>query len=260
MTSEAVHHAANIIPYRMVLPENFSCPDPESRADGMLQARPITESDYILSNHFSHRSDMIVDTGGFVFYQPDDFNVRVRPDVYVAFGVDEGAIRRRNGYVVWEAGKPPDLALEVASETTHAVDTRTKPLIYSSMGITEYWRFDPTGGEWYGYALAGDILVNGVYQPIPLTTGPDGTVWGYSPVLDLDLCALSPEWRGRLRFYDPRNSRYLRNFDEEQAAHRETQAALAERDEALREEHVARLESEAELERLRAEARRLRGK
>ena len=162
MTSETVHHAANIIPYRMVLPENFVCPDPESRADGMLQARPITESDYILSNHFSHRSDMIVDTGGFVFYQPDDFNVRVRPDVYVAFGVDEGAIRRRNGYVVWEAGKPPDLALEVASETTHAVDTRTKPLIYSSMGITEYWRFDPTGGEWYGYALAGDIGLRGL--------------------------------------------------------------------------------------------------
>ena len=39
MTSETVHHAANIIPYRMVLPENFVCPDPESRADGMLQAR-----------------------------------------------------------------------------------------------------------------------------------------------------------------------------------------------------------------------------
>ena len=245
MTSEAVHHAANIIHYRMVLPETFVCPDPESRADGMLQARPITESDYILSNHFSHRGGVLVDTGGFVFYQPDDLNIRVRPDLYVAFGVDEAAIRRRNGYVVREAGKPPDFALEVASETTHGVDTGAKPLVYSSMGVTEYWRFDPTGGELYGYALAGDILVNGVYQTIPLTTEPDGMVWGYSPALDLSLCALSPEWRERLWFYDPKNGRYLRNFEEEQAAHRETQAALR--------------ESEAELERLRAENRRLQG-
>ena len=238
MTSETVRHVPDIIPYHMDLPENFVCPNPESRAEGMLQADTISEPHYLLRNHFSHRNDVLVDTGGFVFYQRGDMNVRQRPDVYLAFGVDEIAIRRRNGYVVWEAGKPPDFVLEVASESTRQVDTDTKPVIYSRMGVSEYWRFDPTGGDLYGYALAGDMLVNGVYQPIPVATESDGEVWGYSPALDLSLCALHPEWKERLRFYDRTTGRYLRNFDEEQAARRE---------------------AEAEIERLWAENRRLRG-
>ena len=245
MTSETVRHVPSIIPYRMDLPENFVCPNPESRAEGMLQADTISESHYLLRNHFSHRNDVLVDTGGFVFYQRGNMNARQRPDVYLAFGVDEMAIRRRNGYVVWEAGKSPDFVLEVASESTHHVDTDTKPIIYSRMGVSEYWRFDPTGGDWYGYALAGDILVNGVYQPIPITTESGGEVWGYSPTLDLSLCALHPEWKERLRFYDRTTGRYLRNFDEQQAALRGAETAIAERDE--------------EIERLRAENRRLLG-
>ena len=39
MTSKTVRHRANIIPYRMVLPEDSVCPDPESRTEGMLQAQ-----------------------------------------------------------------------------------------------------------------------------------------------------------------------------------------------------------------------------
>ena len=238
MTSETVRHSVNVIPYRMVLPEDFVCPDPDSRTEGMLQAQTIAEADHILRSRFRDRIDAFIDSGGFVFYQAGDMSARVRPDLYIAFGVDEAAIRRRNGYVVWEVGKPPDFVLEVASETTNSVDTGTKSGIYSGMGAAEYWRFDSTGGEYYGYALAGDILVNGVYQPIPLTTGPRGEVCGYSPALDLSLCALSQEGGSRLIFYDHRTERYLLSLREVQ--------------EELR-------EAEAELERLREENRRLRG-
>ena len=217
MTSETIRHRANIIPYRMVLPEDFVCPDPEFRTEGMLQAQTIAEAGHILRGHFLHRSDAFIDSGGFVFYQPGDMNARVRPDLYVAFGVDEDTIRRRNGYVIWEVGRSPDFVLEVASETTHSVDTGTKADIYVAMGAAEYWRFDSTGGEFYGYALAGDILVNGIYQPIPLTTECSGEVWGYSPALDLSICALFQEEGSRLRFYDHKTERYLLNLWEVQA-------------------------------------------
>ncbi len=245
MTSKTIHPATTFIPYRAVLPEGFVCPDPEFRPDGMQQAPIIDECGHLIRDHFADRPDVVVDTGGFVFYKPGDLNVRVRPDLYVAVGVDAAAIRRRNGYVIWEAGKPPDFALEVASESTHGLDTGTKPLVYSRIGIGEYWRFDPTGGELYGYALAGDILVNGVYQPIAVTTGPDGIAWGYSPALDLSLCASFSHWGQRLRFYDAGAGRYLRSIGEERAAHRDERAAHG--------------ETRAELERLRAEARRLQG-
>ena len=82
--------------------------------------------DHILRGYFLDRSDVFIDSGGFVFYQPGDMSARVRPDLYIAFGVDQDAIRRRNGYVVWEVGRPPDFVLEIASETTHSVDTGTK--------------------------------------------------------------------------------------------------------------------------------------
>ncbi len=246
MTSKTVHTTATIIPYQTVLPEEYVCADPDGRPDSLLQSQSIAECDHLLRYHYSGRSDVLVDSGGFVFYNPADLHNMVRPDLYIAFSVDVEAIRRRRGYVVWEVGKPPDFALEVASESTHHEDTDIKPSLYSRIGISEYWRFDPMGGEWYGYPLAGDILVDGVYQPIPINTDADGISWGYSPALDLSLCAFFPLWGDRLRFYDSKIVRYLRNIGEVSAAEEQERA-----------DHRA---TQAELERLRAEIRRLQGR
>ena len=142
--------------------------------------------------------------------------MRVQPDYYISFGVDEDSIRRRRLYLPWEAGKPPDFALELASDTTYRNDLDRKPGIYARIGIQEYWRFDPTGGELYGEPLYGGTLVDGEYQPIPLTTEPDGVLKGYSAVLGIGLCWI--EERNRLRFYDPTTGGYLSTLPEMHAA------------------------------------------
>ena len=54
--------------------------------------------------------------------------------------------------------------------------------------MQEYWRFDPSGGRFHNAALAGDTLVEGRYAPLPVTQDPDGLLWGYSEILDLELC------------------------------------------------------------------------
>ena len=72
-----------------------------------------------------------------------------------------------NGYVISEQGKPPDFVLEVASESTANIDTGAKRDDYAALGIAEYWRFDETG-EYHGARLAGDRLVQGRYEPIPI--------------------------------------------------------------------------------------------
>ena len=36
MTSKTVRHRANIIPYRMILPGDSVCSDPESKTEGIL--------------------------------------------------------------------------------------------------------------------------------------------------------------------------------------------------------------------------------
>ena len=213
-TAPARIHYRELVP--IVLPADYVCPDPEKRGD-MLQTPVIDKSGYFVARHFAGRPEVMVRTGGFVFYNEYSMNYRFRPDLYVAFGVDKDAIRRRNGYVVWEMGKPPDFVLEVASETTSEQDTGEKPGLYSGIGIPEYWRVDPTGGDFYGYPIAGDMLVNGIYHPIPLATEPDGTIWGYSPALDLCLCWNSAwDWdvddESGLRFYDRKTGRYLCDF------------------------------------------------
>ena len=253
MTSKAPGQTRTVIPYRWVLPKGFLCPDPEHRPDSMQQNSAIFEANAVLEDHFADRPDVFIDSGGFVFYDQRTLNIRIRPDLYMAFGVDSEAVFSRNGYVIWEAGKPPDFALGVASESTHNVDTNRKdtnrkPAIYTGIGISEYWRFDATGGEYYGYHLAGDYLVDGVYQPFEIFREPDGTFWGYSPLLDLCLCAQGR----RLVFYDRKQGRYLQNLSEARASLR--QAA-----DQLESERAARQSAEAELERLRAENRRLRG-
>ena len=60
------------------------------------------------------------------------------------------------------------------SSRTTRFEIVSKSGIYAGMGAAEYWRFNSTGGEFCGYALAGDILVNGVYQPIPLNSESNG--------------------------------------------------------------------------------------
>ena len=196
---------------------------------------------------FNQRPDVFVDYDSNICYDRRNLNVRISPDVYVAFGVDAEAIRPRKLYLPWEVGKPPDWALEVASESTKREDVERKPGIYARVGVPEYWRFDPTGGSYHGDALYGGRLVKGEYQSVELTTEPDGILKGYSEILELCLA-----WdEGWPRFYDPSTGNYLENWRQTSAACTEAEARAAEAAARADAEAAARSRAEAELRRLR---------
>ena len=209
--------------------------------DSMEQNRELNEIHNLLRAYvtdFDSRPDIFLDRETNICYDRRNLNVRVSPDVYLAFGVDARAIRPRKLYLPWEAGKPPDWALEITSESTGREDIDRKPAIYARIGVPEYWRFDPSGGDHHGEPLYGGILAGGGYRPIDLTTAPDGILKGYSPVLGLSLC-----WdEGWPRFYDPSTGVYLENWREERAARAEAEARAA--------------DAEVELRRLREQLRR----
>ena len=166
------------------------------------------------------------------------------PDLLVAFNVDAAGIIARGGYSIDLVGKPPDFALEVASPNTGRQDYTAKRRDYERFGIAEYWRFDPTGGRWHDAPLAGDKLVSGSYQPFEIEWPEEDKGRGYSPALGLYLC-----WEeGHLRFYDPRQGRYLPTYDDQIA-----RAVLAEQ----RADREARRADRAieELRRLRQQLR-----
>lgn len=197
--------------------------DPPPLTEGMLQ-NPIIIYLYSAIDAFFHgRADVFVDTNTFIYYNRSNRNRRVAPDLYVALSVDAEAIRRRNGYLIWEVGKPPDFVIEVASSSTARNDLTAKRKLYARIGIGEYWRFDPSGGDLYGVPLIGELLVAGEYRPLVTNTGSGDALWAHSPALNLDF-----HWEsGRLQVLDPSENSFFRSYVE-------LEDALAESDEALR--------------------------
>ena len=100
--------------------------EPEPLPEGMIQNPYLFDFIPILVAHYEGRRDVFLDSNTFICYDRRNLNVRVGPDFYIATGVDARAIRERALYLPWEAGKPPDLALEVASASTARHDVGRK--------------------------------------------------------------------------------------------------------------------------------------
>lgn len=201
-------------------------PDPPEREPDMQQHIRIHDFQVMLQLHFAYRDDVLICGSGYLRRitggEPGDF----APDCVVAFGVRPQAITSRNGYIISEVGKPPELVLEVGSRSTGRRDYGVKRERYAEYGVREYWRFDPSGGEFHDAPIAGDLLVDGRYEPFPIHREAGGLLWGYSPTLGLELC-----WDdSQLRFRDPRTKTFLPGIEEERAIRwdAEDQAAEAE--------------------------------
>ena len=237
---------------RQRLPDALSglepLPDPPREIDAMQQEPHLSDFRPMLRSRYASRPDVFVGGEGYLCrYRGQPRSSMIAPDCVVAFGVDADAVLDANAYVIDEAGKPPDFALEVASKSTGRNDYTNKRDAYARYGVREYWRFDPTGGDYHDAALAGDLLVGDRYEPIQTHEGADGVIRGYSAVLELEL-----RWEDRiLRLYDPAAGAYLRTL-------LESEDDLADAQAAAEEHRAARLAAEAEARRLQAELDRLR--
>ena len=164
---------------------------------------------------------------------------RMAPDLLIALGADPKTYRENNGYIISEQGKPPDFVLEIASRSTGRQDVVEKRTAYANLGIPEYWRFDETG-EFHGTRLAGDRLVDGRYEPVPIETGEEGVLQGHSSVLNLLI-----RWdHGQLGWYDPKTGQHIATFAQERVRAESAEARANAAEARVR-------ELEAELERRR---------
>ena len=164
--------------------------DEPDREDRVLQFPQLYRVIGILFEMYKDSPDVFATGDGFIFYDESDGNRRVGPDFLIAFGVDAVYIRdsKMPNYLVWEIGKVPDFVMEVASESTWRNDLGRKRDLYERLGVQEYWRFDHNDGELYGQPLAGERLVDGVYQPYEISVEDDGSIRGYSELLDMVFC------------------------------------------------------------------------
>ncbi len=239
--------ADGISPPPQEYPDWSDLPDPEPPEDGMLQYPTIRIIDPLIAAHFAHRPDVLVARDGFLCWDRHDRNARLAPDWIIAFGVDAAARMKDNGYLIWEAGKPPDVVIEVASPNTASRDLGIKRDMYAEIAVPEYWRLDPTGGDLYGEPLVGEYLVDGEYRRFDLYRDDAGRILSHSPAMNLDIY-----WDGEdFGIYDPATGQYLRGLlaerQETQRERQRRQAAERARDAAETraiQERAARLAAE----------------
>ena len=222
-----------------VAPETVDYPDSDGlpMAENDFQLRTMTYAIEALATHFRTRSDVYVSGDLFVYHEENNNTVRVAPDVFVVFGVPN---HRRRTYLLWQEGKAPDFVMEVASPSTWQADVGDKRDTYAGIGVSEYWLYDPIG-DYHDPRLQGFRLVEGRYEPLPVTERTDGVLTGYSEALALAL-RLYPD--DRFRFHDPASGRDLPSLDEAAQAREEAE-------DRLRESEAARKALEAELRALR---------
>ena len=245
-------------------PKHFRFPDPpEIPEDKMTSFNQLTPNGtaHHLVQHLGNPDTTLVAGEHYLSLVPTSDMTGVRyPDLLVAFGVDPAAYYRSNAYVISEQGKPPDFVLEIVSRSSRQADRVDKREDYEALGIPEYWRFDEAARRREN-RLAGDRLVNGVYEPIAIEELENGVLQGYSAELNLNL-----RWeRGQLRLHDPATGQHIATFDSERARANDAEARAATehaahiQERAARiQEHAARLDAEARAEAAEAELRRLR--
>ena len=236
-------------------------PDPEPVEDAMQQLPTINRIYPMIEGHFSGRPDVLVTGEAYLCWDRANRNAKLSPDCMVAFGVNPEDVEIRNGYLIWQMGKPPDVVIEVASETTARADLTSKRERYASLGIAEYWRLDPSGGDRYGDPLVGEYLSGGEYRRFELHEDDDGSVWSRSEAMGINL-----RWDGRhFATQDPVTGRTMlglveanetilaieRDFDAEREARQAAEARAAQ-------ERAARQAAEAQIAELRAQLQRQR--
>ena len=212
--------------------------DGQPMAETDHQRTPLTYAVEALRYHFRDRPDVYVSGNLFIYYREGDPQAVVAPDVFVVLGAHSAD---RSIYRLWEEPKGPDFVLEITSRSTRREDQVSKRELYRTLGVSEYWQFDPTH-DYLEPPLQGLELVAGEYRPLPARELADGTRVLASAVLGLELRLRE---RG-LRFHDPRTGRDLRNLAEaESRLARETATRRREAEARRRETEARRRETAA---------------
>lgn len=221
--------------HEVYYPESDGKPvaETEIHVDELLTAR------FVLKEHFRDVDDVYVSGNMLLYFLEGDPRKSVAPDVFVVRGVPN---RKRRVFKVWEEGHAPCFVLEVTSDSTRSEDLRKKKDLYESLGVEEYFLFDPLR-DYLAPSLRGFRLVEGHYRPI-------------EPEADGSLASrttgtrLKREAQHQLRFLNAETGEPLLRIEEVR-----DRAELAE--EALREADSERRKARnAEVERQRAEEER----
>ena len=221
-------HSAVAVEY----PYSDGRPMAESYAQLRAMLYLLTE----LMTRYENRPDVFVGGDMFLYYEKGNPAAVVAPDVFVVLGAPKREEAPRLSYKLWEEPKGPDFVLEVLSRSTRAADLGEKRALYASLGVAEYWLYDPAG-EHLASRIRGMRLAGGRYRDIVPMVPELGVRRVRSTVLGLDV---GVDRTGEACLYDPETGEALLSHAEERAAREAAEIRAAEEAEARRAESAAR--------------------
>ena len=219
---------------------DYPCSDGQPLAESDYQLEPIVYAITTLRMHFHPRGRAYVAGDMFLYHEEGNPRAVVAPDVFVVVGAP---VHKRHSYKLWEESKVPDFVLEVTSYSTRTQDLGRKREIYASLGVSEYWMFDPTG-DYLTPHLRGFRLHEGEYRPLPSVTMAGVGLNLHSEALGLDVRLEVGE---KLRFHNPATGQDLLSYEEAQARIRAERTAHQATKARLEEEAAARRAAEARI-------------
>lgn len=140
--------SAVLKPAPIIYPES----DGEPMADNMKQAEWMV----MLFGNLSALLDCFVGMNNFWFPVEGEPEVRLAPDVYVAFGRPKGY---RGSYRQWEEnGVPVTVVFEVLSPSNRGAEMEHKYTFYEEHGVEEYYIYDPDRNYLEAYVRKGTVF------------------------------------------------------------------------------------------------------
>ena len=206
----------------------YPCSDGQPMAETQLHGASMAYVNYALKRWFGKggRSDVHVGMNSFLYYEQGNPRAVVAPEYL------------RDTYLLWNEPKGPDFVLEVTSASTRRDDERRKRGVYASLGVSEYFLYDPRA-EYLTPPLQGWRLRGESYELMPaVTVLPGRGTVVTSEVLGLEFRDEREERMVRLR--DPTTGQNLLTYEEAERAREEEVAAR-------REESAGRREAEARI-------------
>ncbi len=113
---------------------------------------------------FRDRPDVYVAADMFFYYEQGNPKAVKAPDVMVIKGVAHSDERRT--FKLWVERVAPAVIFEVTSKKTKLDDIVVKRDLYASLGVAEYFLFDPLD-EYLDPPFQGFRLEDGQYRPLP---------------------------------------------------------------------------------------------
>ena len=170
--------------------------DGKPMAETELHIKTIINLYIALQRFFAEKSGFRVFSDIMFYYEEGDPKKSIAPDLLVVKS-DNRDLRRV--FKLWEESIP-EVVFEISSRHTWREDLQKKYILYQSIGVKEYYIFDPEYDYLKDEFFVAYHLTGGKFEEVKLNQGRI-----FSPALNLELVNTGET----LRLYDPATGNLL---------------------------------------------------